>query len=86
MPAPSHNQAGHTLDQGAYLFQQDESVKSIFVIEQGMIELIPFHKNGNSVVLQCVESQTILAEASMYSKFYHCDAIAVSMSVLLILT
>jgi CRP-like cAMP-binding protein len=59
-----------------YLFHQGDAVKSMFLIEDGEARLIRRHADGNVVVLQRAESGSILAEASLFSKSYHCDAIA----------
>lgn len=64
------------LDQGTRLFHQNDPVKSIFIIEEGLVELIRYHANGTSIVLQRAGQNTILAEASLYNDFYHCEAVA----------
>ncbi len=63
------------LGQGAYLFHQDDPVDSVFVVEQGLIELTRRQRDGASIVLQRATSQTVLAEASLYSETYHCDGV-----------
>lgn len=63
-----------TLDQGTYLFHQGDPVSSVFVIEKGLVELTRYQQDGASIVLQRATSQTVLAEASVYSEAYHCDA------------
>ncbi len=75
-------QAGRrrSLDRGSYLFHQGAPVRSIFVIEEGLVELIRHHRNGASIVVQRATGRTILAEASVYSASYHCDAVAESPS------
>lgn len=68
------------LDQGAYLFHQGDPVGSVFVVEEGLVELTRHQRNGTSIVLQRAAAQTVIAEASVYSKVYHCDGIAKSPS------
>jgi CRP-like cAMP-binding protein len=63
------------LHEGRYLFHQDDPVKSVFVIESGLIELTRHQRDGSVVVLQRATEHTVLAEASVYSSAYHCDAI-----------
>ncbi len=63
------------LDQGTYLFCQGDPVRSVFVIEEGLIVLTRHQRSGTSIVLQRATGRTILAEASLYSEAYHCDAI-----------
>lgn len=65
-----------TLDQGTYLFHQGDPVNSVFVVEEGLVELARHQRDGASIVLQRATSQTVLAEASVYSRTYHCDGIA----------
>lgn len=64
-----------TLDQGAYLFHQADPVRSVFVVEEGLVELTRHQRDGASIVLQRATRQTVLAEASVYSDAYHCDAV-----------
>lgn len=40
------------LDQGAYLFHQGDSVNSVFVVEEGRVELARHQRDGASIVLQ----------------------------------
>lgn len=65
-----------TLDQGAYLFHQDDPVNSVFVVEEGLIELARHQLGGETIVLQRAACRTVLAEASLYSSAYHCNGIA----------
>ncbi len=65
-----------TLSQGNYLFHQGDTVRSVFVVSKGQIELARHAENGTSLVLQRATGNTLLAEASVYSRIYHCDAIA----------
>lgn len=64
-----------TLTQGSYLFHQNDPVNSIFIIEEGSVELTRHQQDGSLIILQRATRHTILAEASLYSKVYHCDAI-----------
>lgn len=59
---------------GRYLFHQGDPVKSIFVVIDGLVELIRYQQDGNSIVLQRATNHSVLAEASMYSRKYHCSA------------
>ena len=64
-----------SLDEGSYLFHQGDAVRSVFVVEQGLVELSRTQIRGSTIILQRATSHTILAEASVYSTRYHCDAI-----------
>jgi CRP-like cAMP-binding protein len=63
------------VEKGAFLFHQGDAVKSVFAVMEGTVELTRFQEGGASLVLQRADSGTFLAEASVYSPFYHCDAI-----------
>ena len=63
-----------TLGRGTYLFHQNDLVRSVFVVEEGLVELTRHQQDGVSLVLQRATCQTVLAEASIYSRIYHCDA------------
>ena len=71
------------LDQGSYLFHQDDPVRSVFVVSEGSIELTRHQRDGASIVLQRASAGTILAEASIYSENYHCDAVVTLPSVVI---
>ncbi len=65
-----------------YLFHQGDPAKSVYVVEDGLIELARYQLDGSPIVLQRAVRRTVLAEASVYSEAYHCDAIVRSPSVL----
>lgn len=71
-------QIRRTFHQGQYLFHRDDRVKSMFLIETGSAQLIRHHDNGSAIVLQRAGPGAVLAEASLFSSQYHCEAIAVS--------
>ena len=58
------------------LFRQGDEVKSVFIVETGSIELTRFQENGAPLILQRAGPGGVLAEASVYSEIYHCDALA----------
>jgi len=61
-------------DQGTILFRQDDPIRSIFIVDEGLVELIRHQRDGTSIILQRAGRQSVLAEASLYSELYHCDA------------
>ncbi len=67
--------------EGQYLFHRDDRVKSMFLIETGTAQLLRHHANGSAVVLQRAGPGSVLAEASLFTPDYHCDAIAISPAV-----
>ncbi len=64
--------------EGQYIFHRDDRVKSMYLIEVGSAQLIRYHRNGSAVVLQRASAGSILAEASLFTSAYHCDAIVTS--------
>lgn len=64
--------------EGQYLFHREDRVKSMFLIQSGSVHLIRHQKDGRAVVLQRAATDSILAEASLFTPEYHCDAIATS--------
>lgn len=63
-----------TIRKGQYLFRQGDQVEVMFLVESGEACLFRRHPEGNVVVLQRATSGAILAEASLFSSLYHCDA------------
>ena len=61
---------------GQYLFQQGDTITSMFLIETGEARLIRQHRDGRIVILQRATKGSFLAEASLFTNAYHCDAIA----------
>lgn len=57
-----------------YLFRRDDPVQSMFLIEAGSVRLVRTHRGGGAVVLQRASAGSILAEASLFTPKYHCDA------------
>jgi CRP-like cAMP-binding protein len=65
-----------TLRGGEYLFRLGEPVLSVFVVLEGELHLVRHQKHGGAIVLQRAGSGEVLAEASLFSDQYHCDAVA----------
>jgi CRP/FNR family transcriptional regulator, dissimilatory nitrate respiration regulator len=57
------------------LFRRDAPVRKLYVVESGVVELLRFSESGAALVLQRASDKSILAEASIYSQIYHCDAV-----------
>ncbi|WP_269585426.1 Crp/Fnr family transcriptional regulator [Roseibium sp. Sym1] len=64
------------LDAGNYLFHQGAPVRTLFLVTRGEVQLIRHQEGGAALVLQRAGPGDILAEASVYARAYHCDAIA----------
>ena len=76
----SRAKAERRLERGAHLFHRNDAVRSVYVVIDGCLELTRFHEGGAPLVLQRAGPGTFLAEASVYSDAYHCDAVAVEPS------
>ena len=67
---------------GQLVFRRDAAVEWLHWIEHGVVHLLRYQESGGVTVLQRAESGFFLAEASLFSPRYHCDASAVSPSQL----
>jgi CRP/FNR family transcriptional regulator, dissimilatory nitrate respiration regulator len=65
-----------SFEEGQHLFHLGDHVKFLFLIEAGSANLVRHHQNGGVVVLQRAMAGSILAEASLFTARYHCDAVA----------
>ena len=61
---------------GQYLFHQGDPVVSMFLIETGEARLFRRQRDGGAIVLQRALPGSFLAEASLFTARYHCDATA----------
>lgn len=61
---------------GAFLFHRDDPVRTLFVIEAGEAQLLRRQVAGGALILQRAGPGALLAEASLFSDRYHCDAVA----------
>jgi CRP-like cAMP-binding protein len=66
-----------TFAPGQYLFHRADPVRLMYFVVTGMIHLIRTQSEGSMLVLHRAGADSILAEASLSSEHYHCDAIAV---------
>lgn len=67
---------------GSYLFHRGDLIQSIFIIRDGRVDLTRFQEGGRVLVLQRAGANTFIAEASVYSENYHCDAVVMETSVI----
>jgi CRP/FNR family transcriptional regulator, dissimilatory nitrate respiration regulator len=66
------------LDAGQYLFHRGDPVVRVFVVQEGHIRLVRYLEDGAALVLQTADSDSMLAEASLFLPRYHCDAVAIA--------
>ena len=71
-----------SLDSGETLFHLGSAVKSVFLVKHGRLLLSRQTPLGTTLTLQVAGPCAVLAEASVYSTKYHCDAIAKAPSVM----
>jgi CRP-like cAMP-binding protein len=68
---------------GGVLFRTGDPVQWMFAVGQGTVHLVRNLPHGTTLTLQVAGAGVVLAEASLFSKAYHCDAIAVGEARLL---
>lgn len=64
----------HTFETGETLFRAGDAVRVVHFVTGGAIQLVRYQAEGAPLVLQRAVAGHILAEASVYSDCYHCDA------------
>jgi CRP-like cAMP-binding protein len=70
-----------TLAAGQALFQAGSRSLGFFEVIAGTVRLIRVDRNGREAVLQTASAGDTLAEASLFSPDYHCDAVAATEAV-----
>jgi CRP-like cAMP-binding protein len=69
------------LAEGDILFRAGHPVRSLFLVASGALRLIRALPHGFELTLQRAGPGAILAEASLFTERYHCDATAIEDSV-----
>jgi CRP-like cAMP-binding protein len=69
------------LKAGQVLFRAGQRTTGLFEVTSGRVRLVRVDRAGRETVLYVAESGETLAEASLFASAYHCDAIAVTDSV-----
>lgn len=64
------------LESGEALFRRGEKVASLFEVIEGQVRLSRVDRSGHEVLLYAAGAGDTLAEASLFSAVYHCDAVA----------
>jgi CRP-like cAMP-binding protein len=64
-----------TLAEGETLFRRDDRVAWMYLLIYGGVDLLRYQRDGKGVVLNRARTRRPLAEASLYSARYHCDAV-----------
>jgi CRP/FNR family transcriptional regulator, dissimilatory nitrate respiration regulator len=66
---------------GQTLFRAGSRSNGFFEVTAGTVRLIRTDRNGREAVLQTASAGDTLAEASLFSPAYHCDAVAATDAV-----
>ncbi len=69
-----------TIEAGQTLFAQGSPTVGVFEVLKGRMRLARTHASGHEAVLYVARAGDPLAEASILSKVYHCEATAVTRS------
>jgi CRP-like cAMP-binding protein len=70
-----------TLEAGETLFRQGTRTVGLYEIVRGKVRLARFDRSGREVVLYTATPGQTIAEASLFSPTYHCNAIATTDAV-----
>lgn len=57
-----------TLKKGEYLFKQDDSAASIYIVKEGSLKLVRVTEEGEEFILQIVASQEVIGENALFRK------------------
>jgi CRP/FNR family transcriptional regulator, dissimilatory nitrate respiration regulator len=77
MPAAVRAAAGELkLKAGEPLFRRGSKSVGLYEVISGCVRLVRIDRSGHEVVLHIAGAGEMLAEASLFSAEYHCDAIA----------
>jgi CRP-like cAMP-binding protein len=68
---------------GETLFHAGDPVRFLYLVRSGCMHLTRFDAEGGAAVMQRAVAGTALAESSIFSEVYHCDAVAVADTELL---
>lgn len=65
-----------TLRHGERLFGAGQAVRFLFVVREGTVQMLRRHSGGAALILQRASKDGLVAEASVFSSRYHCEALA----------
>jgi len=66
------------LERGEVLFRKDDTAIGLYAVEVGHISLCRVDANGRETILHTAGPGDLVAEASLFSPRYHCDAVVLS--------
>ncbi len=62
--------------EGEVVFAQGSKVSFVYLVVHGSVRLLRHQSDGAAIVMQRATAGSVLAEASLFSDRYHCDAVA----------
>ncbi|WP_189438697.1 Crp/Fnr family transcriptional regulator [Pseudovibrio japonicus] len=71
-----------SIEAGSFLFHRNDLVRHLYLVLEGEIQLIRHQDSGSAMVLQNAKRGDIVADASVFSEKYHCDALTLTHSVI----
>lgn len=66
------------LQRGEVLFRKDDTAIGLYAVEEGHVRLCRVDANGREITLHTAGPGDLVAEASLFSPRYHCDAVMLS--------
>jgi CRP-like cAMP-binding protein len=66
-----------SLAKGEFLFQKGDAATHLYTVLNGCVRMVRYSLEGDAIVIHTARSGGGLAEASLFSDIYHCDAEAV---------
>lgn len=84
IPLAGVTPTARSLAAGAALFRQGDAPFGLFRLVTGRISLVRMTPGGAEVPMHTVRAGELFAEASLFSARYHCDAIAMQRSEVLV--
>jgi CRP-like cAMP-binding protein len=70
-----------TLETGQTLFRQGSRTVGLYEVLSGKVRLVRVDRSGRQAVLYSAATGETIAEASLFSPTYHCDAVAATSTV-----
>jgi CRP-like cAMP-binding protein len=71
-----------SLRDGQLVFGVGETVRFLFVVREGSVQMLRRHPDGAELVLQRAGQDELVAEASLFAEHYHCEATAMGPTLL----
>jgi CRP-like cAMP-binding protein len=75
-PSIASSAAQRSLKAGQTLFWAGTRPAGLYEVVKGKIRLVRLDRSGREAILQLAQAGDVLAEASLFSSAYHCDAVA----------